>query len=73
MNKEGDRQPTTCTLRVCILGIACGLMMMHAFVILSLLIVGVQSHPKKPHILYIIMDDMGWGDVGRCFLKVSLG
>ena len=24
----------------------------------------VASTSSKPHILYIVMDDMGWGDIG---------
>ena len=33
-------------------------------VIFFICLVGVQSS-KKPHILYVVMDDQGYGDVGN--------
>ena len=39
------------------------------YVVVCLLIAGVIPHPvnkKQPHILYIVMDDMGWADIGTC-------
>ena len=34
---------------------------------------GIQDTKKQPHILFILVDDLGWNDVGKiCFLLLSI-
>ncbi|MBB5351209.1 putative sulfatase [Haloferula luteola] len=40
--------------------------MIRAFALLLLLVTGLQAAPDKPNILFVFIDDMGWGDFS-CF------